>query len=214
MPGYGSVLTRTITSSSVWFEFGGTVVADGRSYRAGVERALFTLSAGSCYFPDCSTPVVVFVENHPVVNVEIAHIHGHAEGSARYDPTMDDENRRSFNNLVLLCHPHHKLVDRLEPDRFPASELLSWKHARESRGIDRDAMSQLTESKLSDLIETTSLRPGAHIATARTRTTTLRRIACLAAETHVEYGLNHLVFHAPGTPHKHVHHTTRNWRIN
>jgi short chain dehydrogenase len=37
----------------------------------------------------------------------------------------------------------------------------------------------------------------------------LRRIACLAAEAHVEYGLNHLVFHAPGPPHKHVHHTRK-----
>ncbi len=66
---------------------------------------------------------------------------------------MDDETRRSFANLILLCHPHHKLVDRLEPERFPAKVLLDWKEAREAQGFGRDVASQLSESQLSDMIE-------------------------------------------------------------
>jgi len=70
---------------------------------AATERALYAYSGTTCYYPDCKTPVIVFVEDEPVSNVEIAHIKGAYPGSPRYDPAMTDDERRSFPNLILLC---------------------------------------------------------------------------------------------------------------
>jgi hypothetical protein len=125
-----------------------------RDYTQGTERALYTFSAATCYFTDCRTPVIVFVEGEPVSNVEIAHIHGAVQGSPRYDATMNDDERRSFANLILLCTPHHKIVDRLHPDNYPAEVLADWKvqHERDS-GADGSALSPITEDRLLDLIE-------------------------------------------------------------
>jgi hypothetical protein len=125
-----------------------------RDYTQGTERALYTFSAATCYFTDCQTRVIVFLDGEPVSNVEIAHIRGAVPGSPRYDPTMNDHERRSFANLILLCTPHHKIVDRLHPDDYPVEVLADWKaqHERDS-GIDGAVLSPLTEDRLLDLIE-------------------------------------------------------------
>ncbi|MFL6136702.1 MAG: hypothetical protein ACJ74O_02755 [Frankiaceae bacterium] len=72
-----------------------------------------------------------FVEGHPATNVQIAHIHGAKPGSARYDPSMTDAERASFNNLVLLCKPHHDLIDRIAPADYPPDSIRQWKRDRE-----------------------------------------------------------------------------------
>lgn len=125
-----------------------------RDYTQGTERALFTFSGMSCYFPECSIPVVVFIDEEPVCNVQIAHIHGAKPASARYEPSMTDDERRAFANLILLCTPHHTLVDRLRPGDHPAADLKEWKRQRETAaGIDNIALSSLTEDRLVELIE-------------------------------------------------------------
>jgi hypothetical protein len=125
-----------------------------RDYTQGTERALYTFSATTCYFPDCPARVIVLVDGEPVSNVEIAHIRGAVPGAPRYDPAMTDDERRSFANLILLCTPHHKIVDRLHPGDYPVEVLADWKaqHERDA-GIDGSVLAQLTEDRLLDLIE-------------------------------------------------------------
>jgi hypothetical protein len=64
------------------------------------------------------------------MDVQIAHIRDAHPGN-RFDSSMTDEDRRSFANLVLLCKPHHDLVDRAHPDRYQAEDLSTWKALRE-----------------------------------------------------------------------------------
>lgn len=125
-----------------------------RDYTAGTERALFALSGMTCYFPDCPVPVVVFVNNEPVCNVQIGHIHGARRDSARYDPSMTDDERRAFANLILVCTPHHVVIDRLHPGDYPPELLRQWKSTREAEArIDRRALSSFSEDRLVELIE-------------------------------------------------------------
>ena len=58
-----------------------------------------------------------------MVNAEVAHINGENPGSVCYDPDQLDSDRQGFDNLMLLCPKHHKLVDKLRPDDYPV-ELL------------------------------------------------------------------------------------------
>lgn len=125
-----------------------------RDYTTGTQRALYAFSGTTCYFPDCTTRVIVMVNGEPVSNVEITHIRGANPGSRRYDPNMTDDERRSFANLILTCKPHHSVIDRLHPDDYPVEQLTRWKVEHERRaGIDVDALSDLTEDRLVDLIE-------------------------------------------------------------
>lgn len=125
-----------------------------RDYTTGTERALFAFSGTTCYFPGCTAKVLIFVGSEPVSNVQIAHISGANQNSPRYDASMSDDERRAFANLILLCTPHHTIVDRLHPEDFPIDVLTGWKigHERDA-GIDQGALVTMTDEHLVELIE-------------------------------------------------------------
>ena len=60
------------------------------------------------------------------------HINARSEGGPRYDPKQTDRERHAFDNLILMCARHSKLIDS-EPNRFTADWLREIKaeHARE-----------------------------------------------------------------------------------
>jgi hypothetical protein len=129
-------------------------VTNWRNYSVGTRAALAALSQGSCYFPGCPTPVLVFVGDKPEVNVEIAHIRAAEANGPRFVEDMEDEERNAFENLVLLCVPHHKTVDRDEKT-YPIVLLEAWKAQREASGQSAlSGLRHLTEEKLDDMLTT------------------------------------------------------------
>jgi hypothetical protein len=131
------------------------VADEARKYSAGTRAALFALGKGTCYFKGCKKTVVEEVEGQQQIAVEIAHIKGANEGSARYDPEMTDEERAAFNNLVLMCTPHHKLIDGPNREKYRAELLQEWKKDHEpeissasGEGITADNLESLLESFL------------------------------------------------------------------
>ncbi|RFS81431.1 hypothetical protein D0T12_31235 [Actinomadura spongiicola] len=66
---------------------------------------------------------------------------------------MDPEERKSFSNLILLCHPHHTLVDRVEPEKYSIELLQEWKAQREGpEGAALRGVRDLTEERLLEMI--------------------------------------------------------------
>jgi len=125
-------------------------VVNTRNYGAGVVTALVSLAQGTCYWPKCEEPIVRFVNARPVNNFETAHIRAANKDGPRYAEGMTDEERNSFENLILLCLVHHKIVDKLQPNAFSIELLQSWKAVREAGGSA--ALRGLTEERLQELI--------------------------------------------------------------
>jgi hypothetical protein len=69
----------------------------------------------------------------PVFRLEIAHIRAENEGGPRYDKGYGDPD--VFDNLLRMCNMHHKMIDKIEPDRHPADRLEGWKRDREADGL-------------------------------------------------------------------------------
>jgi hypothetical protein len=61
---------------------------------------------------------------------EMAHIEGEKPGSARYNPGMTDEQRAAYENLILLCPTHHKIIDKNEAE-YPVEKLKQIKKEHE-----------------------------------------------------------------------------------
>ena len=113
---------------------------------AAGERAALLLAGGTkvCYRPECRQPLVVTRGNDRVTDFEIAHIRderpprkGSADVGWRYWPddlTQDERNR--FDNLILLCRPCHKLIDKVRPRDFSPELLHDWKRAAERTALD------------------------------------------------------------------------------
>ena len=129
-------------------------MTDWRDYSAATRAALADISRGSCYFPGCRTPILVFLGGQPEVNVEIALVRGAKPHEPRFVPGMSDEATRSFDNLLLLCVPHRKTIDRDE-HAHPIALLDTW---RPRPGTDDNGaltdLRDLTEARLDDLLKT------------------------------------------------------------
>lgn len=92
-------------------------------------RRLFALSGNVCAFPGCSLPIV---EDGGIVTGEICHIRAQNVGGPRFDETQSESDRHAFDNLILLCRRHHKVVDA-EPDLYSVDALQEIKSIREAR---------------------------------------------------------------------------------
>lgn len=114
-----------------------------RDYTKGTDMALAALSGALCYWPGCPEPVVREVEGEMFFIGQRAHIHAAFRGGARHDESMSVDDKREFANLILLCKPHHEIVDIRQPERYPAEILLRWKNQREA--APREALERLRE---------------------------------------------------------------------
>ncbi|MYU53274.1 MULTISPECIES: HNH endonuclease signature motif containing protein [Streptomyces] len=124
-----------------------------RYYSNATIAALMTLARGGCYWPDCKVPTIRLINGNPRLDLEIAHIRAFEEGGKRFDPTRSARERNSFDNLVLLCNPHHEEVDGPDSDKYPVEVLLGWKRTREADGLEALAgLGELTKAELSEMI--------------------------------------------------------------
>ncbi len=93
------------------------------------------------------------VDGEPVQNLQIAHIRAFEENGPRFDPTWSVDERNQFSNLILLCTPHHKVIDGPRSAEFPVKLLIRWKYAREADGLDAlEGLGDLTKADLGEMI--------------------------------------------------------------
>lgn len=129
-------------------------MSEGRSYPSGTKEALYMLSRGYCYAPECKERVMRWAENGWYLKAEVIHIHGLNETSARYNENVPVSVRNSFKNLILLCGVHHKLVDGKKTwMHYSVETLTTWKRDREGDlADDLDLIDWITKDKLQELM--------------------------------------------------------------
>ena len=82
-----------------------------KSPAAETYKVLYVRSGNQCAFPGC---------NHPLFNdtglyiAQLCHIKAANEGGPRFDKDQTDDQRRSIDNLLFMCHRHHKETDNVE----------------------------------------------------------------------------------------------------
>lgn len=131
--------------------------------RSGERAALALVASGVCYNPKCSEPLIVQRDGRNVINYEVAHIRDElspadfdSDVGWRYWPADDltQEDRNRFKNLILLCAPCHKLIDKIDPRRYSAETLHEWKLAGEcGRGAQlTEVLSVITAQELEAML--------------------------------------------------------------
>lgn len=76
-------------------------------------KLLWGLGGSRCSMLDCRRSLIAeSTDTDPPKPIGVAaHIAGKRPGSARYDPTMSDADRRAYDNLILLCADCHARID-------------------------------------------------------------------------------------------------------
>lgn len=114
-------------------------------------KILCTKSGNRCALPDCRKELVIDSNsNDPAALIaEMAHIKGEKPGSARYDASMTDPERNSFENLLLLCPSCHKKIDK-QPNSYSFQLLLKYKKEHEE-WIIKSTTSEVMNVSFSEL---------------------------------------------------------------
>jgi hypothetical protein len=97
-----------------------------------VIKVLFAASPNVCSYTGCDEKLTDPAWKE--VNAEIAHICGERPVAARFDPAMSVDDRSAYENLMLPGQKHHKLIDRLDPERHPVELLREMKAKSEMHG--------------------------------------------------------------------------------
>jgi hypothetical protein len=95
-----------------------------------VVKRLFAHSGNHCAFPKCTTPLV---QNSIIVG-EICHIKAAKPNGPRYDLNQTPEERHSYENLILLCATHHKVIDD-DAESYTVERLTRLKEEHVARSI-------------------------------------------------------------------------------
>lgn len=89
--------------------------------------ALFAKSGNVCAFPGCTHELVT---SRNIFVGQICHIEAANPGGQRFNSNTTDEQRRSFENLLLLCYRHHKETDDIST--YDVNTLCNMKRQHES----------------------------------------------------------------------------------
>ncbi|EOW4147332.1 hypothetical protein ACOW9W_004659 [Vibrio parahaemolyticus] len=110
--------------------------------KADTLRALFARSGNQCAFPGC-TQSVVNSKNKFIA--QVCHIEAASEGGERFNTASNDEYRRSYDNLVIFCYPHH-----IETDEYTTECLRKIKLDHEQQFLKSDF--KIDEAELQKLV--------------------------------------------------------------
>lgn len=96
------------------------------SPRTDALRALFARSGNRCAFSGCTAPLIN--ERNQFI-AQVCHIEAAEEGGERFNKNQTDEERRQYENLLILCYPHH--VETNDVNAYPVQRLLEIKAVHE-----------------------------------------------------------------------------------
>jgi hypothetical protein len=114
-------------------------------------KRLFAMSHNLCAFPGCREPLV---EGETVVG-DVCHVKGDRLGSARYDADQSDAERHGYENLIVLCRKHHRIIDNEEAE-YPVERLLKIKKEHEESDSRRYDISDKLVQRLGEILTTGS----------------------------------------------------------
>ena len=105
-------------------------MADARYISDRVKKQLYALSGNECANPLCHNKLVYPDDN--AKDDQICHIEAASPDGPRYNPNQTDDERRDFENLILLCHRCHDMIDN-NPAKYTVELLKKWKQEHEAK---------------------------------------------------------------------------------
>lgn len=109
-------------------------------------KKLFAYSGNQCAMPDCRE---FLVDETGAMLGKIAHIHAAEKGGVRFNEKMTNEQRRAFDNLMLVCGKHHDIIDYPENVEIYRPEVLrncKAEHEGRFRRAERQLIEQVTDT--------------------------------------------------------------------
>jgi len=96
-------------------------------------RIVWAKSAGRCQFQNCNIPLIghLVAGNRGANKGYVAHIIADSPDGPRGDKKLSEELENDPDNVMLLCDPCHREIDKENPDKYSAELLREMKSEHE-----------------------------------------------------------------------------------
>ncbi len=112
-------------------------------------KRLFAACGNRCAFPKCKT-LIRDPANNAFVG-KMCHIHGEKPSAARYLASQTEDERRGYDNLIVMCSTCHDIIDDKENEElYPAETLRVWKMKQEKAATGKGVA--LSDTEVSHVI--------------------------------------------------------------
>ncbi len=95
-------------------------------------KRLFAVSGNLCAFEPCGKSLV---DTSGALQCQICHIEAANPGGERYNKDQSDEERRAFENLLILCHEHHITTNNVTAYPVPVMKKMKADHEAKFAGM-------------------------------------------------------------------------------
>lgn len=110
-----------------------TVKEVTRAIKPDNKLLLYVRAGGRCEFDGCNEYLLSHQLTHKTINLgQMAHVVAFSEKGPRGETDERPTDINNVDNLMLLCHRCHKLVDD-HPEEYSRETLLNYKKAHEER---------------------------------------------------------------------------------
>ncbi|MEO9533219.1 MAG: hypothetical protein ABJG68_09795 [Crocinitomicaceae bacterium] len=111
-------------------------MAGARDYKESDIKRLFAFSGNQCAHPHCERMMIG--EDQITVVGKVCHIEAASKKGPRFNISMNDDQRRDFENLILMCDEHHSIIDNPKNEgKFPKELIKEWKTEHQRKNISK-----------------------------------------------------------------------------
>ena len=107
-------------------------IPKSRQVTPNTTKRLYALSGNKCAYPECRERLAD--RESDILLSQICHIEAAEAGGERYNPDQTDDQRRNFDNLILLCANHHLKTNDVIV--YTVSALKKMKRDHEDKMMD------------------------------------------------------------------------------
>lgn len=86
-----------------------------RAPRADILKVLYAHSWNRCAYPGCDHPIF---NDKGIYIAQLCHIEAAMPGGPRYNVNQSEEERNGLDNLLFMCHRHHKETDAFSVEKL------------------------------------------------------------------------------------------------
>lgn len=122
-----------------------------RDYKQSEIKRLFALSGNQCSEPNCQRTMVA--EDGVTIIAKICHIEAASKLGPRWRLDMTDNERRSYDNLILLCDEHHSIIDNKDNEMtYSVALLKEWRESHQKKFFSNERL-EFSDTVIKEFIE-------------------------------------------------------------
>lgn len=122
-------------------------------------KKLYGLHGNQCAFPSCQQELITADTKTNIS--DICHIEGGEQNSPRYNPNLSPKQLNDYENLILMCKNHHKIIDSdVVTYTVEYLQKIKREHEQKNKGRQYSISDEMVKKIIAEQMTQINVNPG------------------------------------------------------